>query len=91
MSAFNQHIDFDKKVGGEFYEQLRCQKPYCKRNYVNQDRCGQLTQRLAISYRSCIVKKHERFSDYGGYAMIGGLQGRISYSENSLKHLHRDF
>lgn len=66
-----QYIYADKKVGGKLYKYLRCQKTYRKRGYANQDRRGQLSDRLDISCRPSVVDKRERLGDYEGDTVIG--------------------
>lgn len=65
-----QHIYADKRVGGDLYQHLRCQKKRRKR-YGSQDRRGQIPERVSIEERPGIVEKRERLGDWEADTVIG--------------------
>ena len=66
-----QYIYADKKNGGTLYKHLRCQKTYRKRGYANQDRRGQIKNRVDIDHRPLIADKRQRVGDYEGDTVVG--------------------
>ncbi len=58
-----QHILADKRVGGDLYCHLRCQKKRRKR-YGSYDRRGVLPDRVSIDERPAIVDKRQRLGDW---------------------------
>ncbi len=66
-----QYIYDDKKAGGGLYKHLRCQKTYRKRGYANQDRRGQIAERVDIEERPLVADNRERLGDFEGDTVIG--------------------
>lgn len=66
-----QYIYADKQAGGKLYQHLRCQKTYRKRGYTNQDRRGQIANRIDITERPASVDSRERLGDYEGDTVVG--------------------
>jgi IS30 family transposase len=65
-----QHILADKRVGGDLYRHLRCQKKRRKR-YGRYDRRGILPNRRSIDERPEIVDSRERLGDWEVDTVIG--------------------
>jgi len=66
-----RYIYANKKSGGTLHCHLRCQKTYRKRRFKNQDRRGQLINRIDITARPTEADNRERLGDYEGDTMIG--------------------
>ncbi len=66
-----QYIYTDKAKGGDLHSYLRCQKTYRKRGAANQDRRGQIVDRISISQRDPIIDNRERLGDLEGDTIIG--------------------
>lgn len=60
----------DKRLGGDLYRHLRCQKPRKKR-YGAYDRRGQLPNRVSIDERPAIVEHRTRLGDWELDTIIG--------------------
>jgi len=65
-----QHILADKRVGGDLYRHLRCQKKRRKR-YGSYDRRGILPNRVSIDERPEVVDSRERLGDWEVDTIIG--------------------
>lgn len=65
-----QHILADKRVGGDLYRHLRCQKKRRKR-YGSYDRRGILPNRVSIDERPEVVGRRERLGDWEVDTIIG--------------------
>jgi IS30 family transposase len=65
-----QHILADKRVGGDLYRHLRCQKKRRKR-YGSYDRRGVLPNRVSIDERPTIVDTRQRLGDWEADTIIG--------------------
>jgi IS30 family transposase len=65
-----QHILADKRVGGDLYRHLRCQKKRKKR-YGSYDRRGVLPNRVSIDERPAIVETRQRLGDWEADTIIG--------------------
>jgi IS30 family transposase len=65
-----QHILADKRVGGDLYRHLRCQKRRRKR-YGSYDRRGILPNRVSIDERPEVVDSRERLGDWEVDTIIG--------------------
>jgi len=65
-----QHILADKRVGGNLYRHLRCQKKRRKR-YGSYDRLGILPNRVSIDERPEVVDSRERLGDWEVDTIIG--------------------
>jgi IS30 family transposase len=65
-----QYILADKRVGGDLYRHLRCQKKRRKR-YGSYDRRGVLPNRVSIDERPAIVDTRQRLGDWEADTIIG--------------------
>ena len=65
-----QHIDADKRTGGDLHKHLRCQKKRRKR-YGSRDRRGQIPNRTSIEERPDIVEVRNRIGDWEADTIIG--------------------
>ena len=65
-----QHILADKRVGGDLYRHLRCQKKRKKR-YGSYDRRGVLPSRVSIDDRPAIVDTRQRLGDWEADTIVG--------------------
>jgi IS30 family transposase len=65
-----QHILADKRVGGDLYRHLRCQKKRKKR-YGSYDRRGVLPNRVSIDERPAIVDTRQRLGDWEADTIVG--------------------
>lgn len=68
-----QHILADRRVGGDLYKHLRCQKKHRKR-YGTHDRRGKLPDRVSIEERPELVDKRERVGDWEIDTVVGKNQ-----------------
>lgn len=77
MSGFiNIYADEQKCVLS--YKHLRAQKTYLKRGYANQDRCGQIVNRVDIKYCPIVANNRERMVDFEGDTVIAkGHKGAL--------------
>ena len=71
-----QHILDDKKLGGDLYTFLRCQKKRKKR-YGSPNSRGQLKNRVSIDERPSIVDGRKRVGDWELDTVIGRLGGAV--------------
>lgn len=71
-----QYILGDKKVGGDLYTYLRCQKKRKKR-YGSSNSRGQLKNRVSIDERPSIVDQRKRIGDWELDTVIGRLGGSV--------------
>lgn len=71
-----QYILADKKVGGNLYTYLRCQKKRKKR-YGRPDSRGQLKNRRSIDERPSIVDERKRVGDWELDTVIGRVGGSV--------------
>ena len=65
-----QYVYADKRIGGELYKHLRCQKKRRKR-YGSYDFRGRIHARKGIELRSEAVDLRERLGDWEVDTMIG--------------------
>jgi IS30 family transposase len=65
-----QYILSDKRMGGDLYKHLRCQKKRRKR-YGSYDRRGKLPNRRSIEQRPEIVDQRQRLGDWEVDTIIG--------------------
>jgi IS30 family transposase len=65
-----QYILADKRVGGDLYRHLRCQKKRRKR-YGSYDRRGMLPNRVSIDDRPAIVDTRQRLGDWEADTIVG--------------------
>jgi IS30 family transposase len=65
-----QYVLADKRVGGELYRHLRCQKKRRKR-YGKYDRRGKLSNCHSIEERPALVNRRKRLGDWEADTMIG--------------------
>jgi IS30 family transposase len=65
-----QYILADKRVGGDLYRHLRCQKKRKKR-YGSYDRRGLLPNRVSIDDRPAIVDTRQRLGDWEADTIVG--------------------
>lgn len=72
-----QYILADKRVGGDLYRHLRCQKKRKKR-YGSYDRRGKLPNRVSIDERPAIVDTRQRLGDWEADTIVGkGRRGAL--------------
>ncbi len=71
-----RHIYDDKRVGGELYKHLRCQKQRRKRRGLVERR-GQINGRVCISQRPDIVEERSRIGDWEADTVIGKQGGAV--------------
>jgi IS30 family transposase len=81
-----QHIYADKRVGGDLYKHLRCQKKRKKR-YGKYSRRGQIPDRVGIELRPVIVDARLRIGDWEADTIIGKghRQAIVSLTERKSK------
>ena len=65
-----QHIYEDKRMGGDLYRSLRCQKKRRKR-YGTYSRRGRIADHVSIDERPAVVNARERIGDWEGDTVIG--------------------
>jgi IS30 family transposase len=65
-----QYVLEDKRLGGDLYRHLCCQKPRKKR-YGAYGRRGQLPNRVSIDGRPAIVERHTHLGDWEFDTIIG--------------------
>lgn len=65
------HIYSDKRLGGDLWRHLRCQKPRRKRYASGQERRGTIKNRVGIDERPKIVDQKNRIGDWEGDTVIG--------------------
>lgn len=65
-----QRILIDKKLGGELYKHLRCQKRR-RRRYASNRRPPSILNRVGIEDRPAIVDMRKRIGDWEGDTIIG--------------------
>jgi IS30 family transposase len=72
-----QYVYADKRVGGDLWKHLRCQKKRRKR-YGGYDRRGKIPARKSIEERPAIVDRRERIGDWEIDTIVGkGHQGAL--------------
>ena len=72
-----QHIYQDKRIGGDLYRYLRCQKQRKKR-YGKNDRRGKIANQTMIDERPDEVEARSRIGDWEGDTVIGkGHKGAL--------------
>jgi len=71
-----QHVDADKRRGGDLHAHLRCQKRRRKR-YGSNDRRGQIRGRVSIDERPEIVAERSRTGDWEADTVIGKPGGPV--------------
>jgi IS30 family transposase len=81
-----QYILANKKVGGDLYKHLRCQKQRKKR-YGARERRGQLSGRISIEARPAIVAQRSRLGDWELDTIIGKghKQAIVSLTERKAR------
>jgi len=73
-----QLISADKKVGGELFKHLRCQKLRRRRYASNRLRKPKIPNRIGIEERPAVVEQRKRIGDWEGDTIIGaGCKGAI--------------
>jgi IS30 family transposase len=72
----DHYISTNKKVGGELYRHLRCQKKRRKR-YGSVDKRGRIKNRVSIDERSAIVDLRQRVGDGEMDLIIGRIGGSV--------------
>jgi IS30 family transposase len=65
-----QYILADKRMGGDLYRHLRCQKKRRKR-YGSYDRRGKIPNRVSIEKRPAIVEQRQRIGDWEVDTIVG--------------------
>ena len=71
-----QHVDHDRRQGGNLYLHLRCRKKRRKR-YGNPDRRGRIRNRVPIDRRPGIVDERSRIGGREADTVIGRRGGSV--------------
>jgi IS30 family transposase len=72
-----QYVYADKRVGGDLWKHLRCQKKRRKRT-GNYERRGKIPDRVSIEQRPAIVDERSRLGDWEVDLLVGkGHQGAV--------------
>ena len=65
-----QYILADKRMGGDLYRHLRCQKKR-RKHYGSYDRRGKLTNRVSIDERPQFIEQRRRIGDWEVDTIVG--------------------
>jgi transposase, IS30 family len=83
------HIYVDKRLDGDLWRHLRCQKPCRKRYASGQERRGMIKNRAGIDERPGIVDWTSRIGDWEGDTVIGKNHrgALVTLAERKSRHV----
>lgn len=84
-----RHVYANKRVGGDLWRHLRCQKPRRKRYASGQERRGTLCNRVSIDARPAIANQRIRIGDWEGDTVIGKNHrgGLVTLAERKSRYV----